>query len=126
MLTIFDEGNPMSGIDFIALQVADLEESAAFLSLHLGWTRTEGPPGAVVFDTEPIPVAVREPTEDLAGGSRPGLGMWPWIRVEDTDALHARLVDAGVEIVAEPSDSPFGRALTFVGPQGYFLTVHDQ
>lgn len=126
MLTFIDEGDPMSGIDFLALQVDDLEESAAFLSTHLGWTRTDVPPGAVVFDTEPIPVAVREPTEDLDGGSRPGLGMWPWIRVEDTDALRVRLDAAGVTIVDEPYDSPFGRAMTSEGPQGYLLTVHDQ
>ena len=50
------------GPDFISLQVRDLERSAAFYERHLGLTRAKtAPPHAVVFDTQPIPFAVREP-----------------------------------------------------------------
>ena len=45
------------GPDFIALQVSDLEVSAAFYSEQLGLERAaQSPPGAVVFATTPIPL----------------------------------------------------------------------
>src|SRR5690606_40719149 len=42
----------VTGPDFLALQVRDLEASAAFYETHLGLTRAPAsPPGAVVFQT---------------------------------------------------------------------------
>ena len=47
-----------TGPDFLALQVRDLEAAAQFFEQHLGMTRAPaGPPGAIVFDTAPIPFA---------------------------------------------------------------------
>ncbi|MGH8967983.1 MAG: VOC family protein, partial [Actinomycetes bacterium] len=52
----------VTGLDFLALQVRDVDAAAAFLEQHLGLRRTPAaPPGAVVFATEPVPIAVREP-----------------------------------------------------------------
>lgn len=117
-----------TGPDFIALQVRDLDAAATFFEEHLGLSRAPAaPPGAVVFDTSPIPFAVREPLPgaDLdAASPRPGVGVALWLAVEDADALHDHLVGAGVEVHGPVADSPFGRTLTFVGPEGYALTVH--
>ncbi len=56
----------ITGPDFVALQVRDLEASARFYTEQLGLRRAPAsPPGAVVFATEPIPFAVREPSVDL-------------------------------------------------------------
>jgi catechol 2,3-dioxygenase-like lactoylglutathione lyase family enzyme len=45
----------VTGPDFLALQVRDLEASARFYTDRLGLARAPGsPPGAVVFATEPI------------------------------------------------------------------------
>lgn len=85
-------------------------------------------PGAIVFDTTPIPMAVRRPLPGLDPATatpRPGAGVSIWIAVPDADALHGRMVAAGIEIVVEPADSPFGRHFSFVGPEGYVLTPHD-
>ena len=50
------------GPDFLALQVRDLDRSAVFYESRLGLRRLPAsPPGAVVFDTKPVPFAVREP-----------------------------------------------------------------
>ncbi len=65
----------IDGPDFIALQVRDLEAAAGFCEKNLGLTCTPAsPPGAVVFDTKPVPLAVRDPLPgtDLDAG-RPGL-----------------------------------------------------
>ncbi|MFB4315509.1 VOC family protein [Actinomadura sp. 21ATH] len=116
----------VTGPDFVALQVRDLEAAAAFFEERVGLTRAPAaPPGAVVFATEPIPFAVREPLPGVdLGGGRPGLGVALWFATDDAQALHDRLAAAGVPIAVPPQDGPFGRAFTFLGPEGYAITAH--
>jgi len=114
------------GPDFISLQVSDIEVSAAFYSEQLGLQRAaQSPPGAVVFATAPIPFAVREPAIDLQAVERPGWGVALWLKADDPQALHDRLVDAGVRVVTEPFDGPFGRTFVFADPDGYAVTIHS-
>ena len=81
------------GPDFIALQVSDLEVAAAFDTEQLGLERAaQSPPGAVVFATTPIPFAVREPALDLQAVERLGWGVALWLKADDPQALHDRLV----------------------------------
>ncbi len=115
------------GPDFLALQVRDLQRAAAFYEQTLGMERAaSSPPGAVVFATEPIPFAVRVPLPgtDLDGG-QPGLGVALWLGVQDAQALHDRLAEADVPIVADPVDGPFGRMFSFRDPDGYIVTAHN-
>jgi predicted enzyme related to lactoylglutathione lyase len=116
----------LTGPDFVALQVRDLEASARFYSERLGLRRTPGsPPGAVVFATEPVPFAVRKPVVDLDAVGRLGWGVALWLKADgDIDALHDDLTGHGVAIVTTPFDSPFGRAFAFADPDGYVVTVH--
>ena len=119
----------VTGPDFIALQVRDLDRAATFYEQRLGLRRVPaGPPGAVVFATTPIALAVREPLPgvDLDGTDRPGLGVALWLHCTDAQALHDDLAAAGVPIVAPPFDSPFGRTFTFTDPDGYAVTIHDK
>ncbi|GGK76773.1 VOC family protein [Mangrovihabitans endophyticus] len=119
----------VTGPDFIALQVRDLDRAAAFYTDMLGLTRAPaGPPGAVVFATTPVPFAVRNPLPgvDLDAVDRPGLGVALWLHAEDAQVLHDKLAAAGVPIAAPPVDGPFGRTFTFTDPDGYAVTVHDQ
>ncbi|MFI2077837.1 VOC family protein [Streptomyces triculaminicus] len=118
----------VTGPDFIAVQVRDVEAAAAFYEKHLGLRRTPAsPPGAVVFATEPVAFAVREPLPgvDLDAVERPGLGVALWWRTSDAQALHDRLHAAGIPILKAPQDGPFGRIFTFAGPEGYAITMHD-
>jgi predicted enzyme related to lactoylglutathione lyase len=118
----------IDGPDFIALQVRDLEAAAQFCEKNLGLRRAPAsPPGAVVFDTEPVALAVREPLPgtDLDAG-RPGLGVALWFPTSDTQALHEQLTANGVQILTPVSQSPFGPMFSFVGPEGYVLTVHQK
>ncbi len=117
----------VTGPDFLALQVNDLERAAAFYEQELGLERAPAsPPGAVVFATRPIPFAVREPLPgtDLDSG-QPGLGVALWLLADDAQAVHDALGAADVPIVAEPVDGPFGRTFSFRDPDGYVITVHD-
>jgi predicted enzyme related to lactoylglutathione lyase len=117
----------ITGPDFLALQVIDLERAAAFYEGKLGLERAPvSPPGAVVFATQPIPFAVREPLPetDLDRG-QPGLGVAIWLRTDDAQAVHDVLGAADVPIVTEPFDGPFGRTFSFRDPDGYVITIHD-
>ena len=115
----------VSGPDFVALQVRDLEASARFYEQRLGLERVpQSPPDAVVFATEPIAFAVREPLVDLGAVDRLGWGVALWLGCDDAQTLHDSLVGAGVPIAQEPFDGPFGRTFAFVDPDGYRVTVH--
>lgn len=118
----------VTGPDFIALQVRDVRRAAAFYEEHLGLTRAAAsPPGAVVFDTHPVPFAVREPLPgvDLDATERPGLGVALWLHADDARALHDALAAKRVPIVAPPVDGPFGATFSFRDLDGYAITVHD-
>ncbi|MFB8754385.1 VOC family protein [Streptomyces sp. NPDC059852] len=118
----------INGPDFIALQVRDLEAAAEFCEKNLGLRRAPAsPPGAVVFDTKPVALAVRDPLPgtDLDAG-RPGLGVALWFATPDTQAFHDRLSANGVEILTPIVPTPFGPTFSFAGPEGYVLTVHQE
>ncbi|QFZ21114.1 VOC family protein [Saccharothrix syringae] len=119
----------VTGPDFIALQVRDLDAAAAFYERHLGLRRAPAaPPGAVVFATSPVPFAVRVPLPGVdldAAVPRPGTGVALWLRADDAGELHDELAGAGVPILAPPVVGPFGRTFTFADPDGYAVTVHD-
>ena len=120
----------VTGPSFIALQVRDLDRAATFYESHLGLKRaTVSPPGAVVFDTAPVPFAVRVPLPGVdldAAHPNPGVGVALWLHADDAQALHDQLADAGVPIASAPADGPFGRMFTFTDPDGYAVTIHDQ
>ncbi|ROS61357.1 putative enzyme related to lactoylglutathione lyase [Frigoribacterium sp. PhB160] len=120
---------PVTGPDFISLQVRDLDASQAFYEQHLGLVRSPaGPPHAVVFTTTPIAFALRDVVEgtDLDAAPRPGVGAAIWLHGTDVQAMHDGLVAAGHRIVSAPTDGPFGRTFTFADPDGYHVTIHDK
>jgi len=119
----------VTGPDFIALQVRDIEASAAFYEQYLGLTRAPaGPPGAVVFTTTPVAFAVRRPGPglDLDTVPQPGIGAAIWLHADDAQDIHDALVAGGTTIVVEPFDGPFGRTFTFADPDGYQITLHSR
>ena len=116
------------GPSFISLQVRDLDAAAEFYENRVGLRRAGfSPPHAVVFATEPIAFAVREPlpTTDLDAG-QPGLGIAAWFKVDGAQQLHDQLAANGVTIVTDPFDGPFGRTFAFADPDGYVITIHDE
>ena len=117
----------ITGPDFIALQVRDLEKAAAFYETVVGLTRAPfSPPHAVVFDTQP-PFAVRDaaPGVDLEAGPL-GLGVALWLHDPEATALHAALAAAGATILQEPFEGPFGTTFVFQDLDGYPVTIHDK
>jgi predicted enzyme related to lactoylglutathione lyase len=119
---------PVTGPDFVSLQVRDLDAAQAFYERHLGLVRSPaGPPHAVVFATTPIAFALRGiiPGSDLDAGA-PGLGVALWLHADDVQAIHDALAADGHRIVTEPFDGPFGRTFAFADLDGYVITLHDR
>ncbi|MEN5083059.1 VOC family protein [Bosea sp. TWI1241] len=113
------------GPDFIGIQVADLDAARTFYTEVVGLTAApKGPPGAVVFDTKPIPFAVRTPVVDLDTVDILGHGIAIWFGCDDADALHDHLASRAVPIAFAPKDGPFGRYFAFQDPFGYTITAH--
>lgn len=120
---------PVTGPDFISLQVRDLDASQKFYEQYLGLVRSPaGPPHAVVFQTAPIAFAVRGvvPGTDLDSVPQPGIGAAVWLHATDVQVIHDALISDGHRIVAAPIDGPFGRTFTFADPDGYHVTLHDR
>ena len=118
------------GPDFLALQVVDVERAATFYEHSLGLVRAEtSPPGAVVFETQPVAFAVRSPLpgfDPTTASPRPGAGVALWLAAEGTQELHDRLVSDGVAILTPPVAGPFGLQFTFADPDGYAVTLHER
>ena len=113
------------GPDFIALQVRDLAASRKFYLEVFGFeASTHCPPGAVIFKTEPIPLALREPLFTLPESGPLGVGMVLWIACADADVLHDLIVKRGGGILSPPADGPFGRFFVTADPDGYAITFH--
>lgn len=113
------------GPDFIALQVRDLAASRKFYVEIFGFNvAPKSPPGAVIFKTEPIPLALREPLRALPEAGPLGAGMVLWIACSDADALHDLIVKRGGAILGPLADGPFGRFFVTGDPDGYAITFH--
>jgi predicted enzyme related to lactoylglutathione lyase len=113
------------GPDFIALQVRDLAASRKFYVEIFGFeAAAQSPPGAVVFKTEPIPLALRERLRPLPEAGPLGVGMVLWIACTDADTLHNLIVKRGGAILGPLADGPFGRFFVTADPDGYEITFH--
>ena len=81
----------VSGPDFIALQVRDLERATDFYEQKIDLKRTSTPAGVsgvVVFETSTIPFGLREPLPGTDLEARPlGLGVSLSLHVDDAMAL---------------------------------------
>jgi predicted enzyme related to lactoylglutathione lyase len=113
---------------FISIAVADVRRSAAFYETHLGAVRDP-------FDFGPDAVAfVGWPTFAVSSARRPGQpGPSPetttiqlWWRASDARALHERVAAAGVPILVEPFEGPFGTQFSMADPDGYRITIYER
>ena len=117
----------VQGPDFVALQWRDKEAGATFYETMLGLKRAGfSPPDAVVFDTQPIAFAIREPLVDLDLTEHRGLGVVLWLLADDSASVLDHMRTEGADIVRPLAESPFGKTFTFRDPEGYLVTIHDK
>jgi predicted enzyme related to lactoylglutathione lyase len=114
-------------LDFVSLQVKDLDASRRFYTEQLGFrAQPQHRPDAVVFEGAGGAIfAIRAPLVDLDAVDRRGWGAALWFAVPDVEALYARAAGAGIPILQPLQDSPFGRVFTLADPDDYGLTFHQ-
>src|SRR5688500_15151748 len=122
----------MSNLALVAIVVDDYDPAIAFFVDVLGFELVEDSPSQTTAGNPKRWVVVRAPGAQTgvllarADGEEQGrvvgrqfagrVGMF--LRVEDFDATYARLLAAGVEILAEPREEPYGRVAVFVDVAG--------
>jgi glyoxylase I family protein len=113
----------LGGVHHVSLNVADAEVAGEFYEDVLGLTRLERPdfgfPG-VWLDAGGVQVHLIEVPEHVAPD-----GQHFAFRVDDVDAVHARLAERGVE-ASEPSAFPgAGRQSFFKDPSGNLIELNQ-
>lgn len=108
---------------FPILQVADVPRSLVFYRDLLGFAvmyvfPADGEPQFVSLAIDGGKLALGATEEPVQSASTA-----LWLYADDVDAAVAHLREAGVRVVAEPADQPWGERVTSVAdPDGY--TVH--
>jgi predicted enzyme related to lactoylglutathione lyase len=115
----------MRRLEFVSLQVRDLEISKEFYTQKLGFELSEmNNPDAIIFkfNKGEASFAIRKPLENL-DNKELGNGVSVWFAIDEKiEDLQARFVANGVAILGTVMQTPFGKALHVKDPDGYKLT----
>jgi predicted enzyme related to lactoylglutathione lyase len=115
------------GPGFLSITVNDVHRSAAFYEEYLGARRDPFDFGdaAIAFLGWPaFSLSAARPGQP--GPNPEGTSIALWWRSADAQALYERVKQAGVPIIREPVDGPFGRQFTMADPDGYRVTVYEK
>ncbi|MDQ6773144.1 MAG: VOC family protein [Candidatus Dormibacteraeota bacterium] len=117
----------IGGPGFAAITVSDVPRSAAFYETHLGAKRDpfDFGPAAVAFLGPPVPFTVRRASQGQPGPAGAASSIALWWKASDPQAVYERVKAAGVPILQEPFDGPFGRTFALSDPDGYRITVYE-
>ncbi|MDY7099776.1 MAG: VOC family protein [Actinomycetota bacterium] len=122
----------MAHLELVTIVVDDYDDAIRFFVDALGFELVEDSP-ATTNDGRPKRwVVVRPPgahtglllaradgdTQAAAIGNQTGGRVGFFLRVEDFDRAHDRMVAAGVEFVSEPRAEPYGRVAVFTDIAG--------
>lgn len=115
-----------TNLDFVSIQVFDMNESETFYTEFMGFKKGITPnPHAVVFETEAGSIfAIRTPVIDMEKVEMKGAGISLWFKVADADTLFTHLKEKNVPIIKPIEDGPFGRTFILKDPNGYAITIH--
>ncbi|MFC8847602.1 MULTISPECIES: VOC family protein [unclassified Micromonospora] len=114
-------------IELVTLVVAEYDPAIAFFTEVLGFELVEDSPAETTDGRPKRWVVVRPPgaqtglllaradgeRQEAAVGAQTAGRVGFFLRVDDFDAAHRRLVDAGVEFVRPPRAAPYGRVAVF-------------
>ncbi|AWM12819.1 VOC family protein [Flavobacterium sp. NRK F10] len=115
----------MRKLEFISLQVRDLEVSKDFYTEKLGFELAGIPnPDAYVFkyNKGEASFAIRKPIGNI-DGKELGIGVSPWFAIDGTiEEFQKGLTEKEVLILGTINNTPFGKTLMVKDPDGYVLT----
>ena len=119
-------------VDLVTIVVADYDPAIDFFVGALGFDLVEDAPARTGDGRPKRWVVVRPPGAETgillarADGARQAAAVGAqvagrvgfFLRVDDVDAAHERMVAAGVEFVSPPRSEPYGRVAVFVDVAG--------
>jgi uncharacterized glyoxalase superfamily protein PhnB len=107
------------------LAVHDLERSAAWYEAVFGCTRTDTVPGKWVFcRSGELQFMLGHCPDALPASAIGDHSYLAYIEVDDVDAVHARAVQSGTEVLKPPTDEPWGRReVALRSPDGHRYMV---
>lgn len=115
----------MRKLDFVSLQVRDLEVSKNFYINKLGFELTEPTnPAACIFkyNKGEASFAIRTPIGDIESKEL-GVGVSLWFAIDgEIEALQAKLLERNVPLMAPIQTTPFGKMIIAKDPDGYNIT----
>lgn len=115
----------MRKLEFVSLQVRDLEASKAFYTNKLGFEMSGiNNPDACIFkyNQGEASFAIRKPLGDLEGKEL-GSGTSFWFAIDGTiEELESRFIEKQVPVLGTVRETPFGKILMVKDPDGYVLT----
>ncbi|MEU8374454.1 VOC family protein [Micromonospora sp. NPDC048894] len=114
-------------IDLVTVVVADYDPAIAFFTGILGFELVEDEPSLTNDGRPKRWVVVRPPgaqtgillaradgeRQEAVVGDQVAGRVGFFLQVDDFDAVHRRMVDAGVEFVKQPRTEPYGRVAVF-------------
>lgn len=115
------------GPGFIAITVSDVQRSARFYEQYLDAKRDPydfGPTAVAFLGWPAFAVSAGRPGQPAPNPSATTIALW-W-RAADAQALFERVKGAGVSVIREPFDGPFGRQFTMADPDGYKITIYEK
>lgn len=116
-------------LNFIIIYVRDIDQAKTFYTQALGMTYVEAlssPTFATVRTDAGAMVGLQDATASRLPAGReeqPG-GVELSFEVEDVDATWQRWQAAGVDMVTEPMDLPFGRYYMAKDMEGHYLSAY--
>ena len=115
-------------LGYVILYVGDLEKARTFYADTLGLTVVDAHSGPN-FVTLRSAGGAMIGLQDKAAGQFPPKDEHPGamelsFEADDVDNVWRQWKAAGVEIVAEPMDMPFGRYFMAKDPEGFYLSVY--
>jgi len=115
----------MRRLEFASLQVRDIETSKEFYTKKLGFELSEMKnPDAVIFkfNKGEASFAIRKPLENL-DNKELGNGVSIWFAIDEKiEDLQKVLIEKGVRTAGTIMNTPFGKAMHIIDPDGYKLT----
>ncbi len=119
----------MRKLDFVTLQVSDLEKSKQFYTDKLSFEVIDmGNPDAYIFKFnkgQESGFCIRKPFDNQALKDRElGIGVSLWFAIDEKiEDLFSRLKKEEVSVVGSIKQTPFGQAITVIDPDGYNITL---
>lgn len=106
------------------LAVHDVRVSAAFYVDALGFEIVMEPPGWIFVARDHCMIMLGECRDEVPAGELGNHSYFGYLRVDDADAFHARLLERGFHPTSRIEDKPWGmREFAIRTPDGHRITI---